>query len=110
MQESYGEGVANYTGPESCVAHRKGRHEALTGGETGQDMEPRNVQTPGRRRLGHWRKATSGAALARAVAEPCAVVDPSTCGNITQGNREIPGSPEFEQDWGRVGKSKDRIR
>ena len=31
MRESYGEGVASRTGPESCVAARKGGGEALTG-------------------------------------------------------------------------------
>ena len=32
MKVPYGEGVANHTGPESCVDTRKGIGEALTGG------------------------------------------------------------------------------
>ena len=32
MKEPYGGGVAIHSGPESCVASRKGRGEALTGG------------------------------------------------------------------------------
>jgi len=36
MKESYGEGVANHTGPESCVGVRKGSGEALTGVHTGR--------------------------------------------------------------------------
>ena len=31
MRESYGEGAATHTGPESCVALREGGGEALTG-------------------------------------------------------------------------------
>jgi RNA-directed DNA polymerase len=32
MKESYGEGVAHHTGPESCVVDRKVKGEALTCG------------------------------------------------------------------------------
>ena len=34
MKESYGEGLASHTGPESCVGRRKAAGEALTGGYT----------------------------------------------------------------------------
>jgi hypothetical protein len=36
MKESYGEGGATHTGPESCVGARKGDGEALTGERTGR--------------------------------------------------------------------------
>jgi hypothetical protein len=36
MKESYGEGVATHTGPESCAVAREGGGEALTGGRAGQ--------------------------------------------------------------------------
>ncbi len=36
MRESYGEGVASRTGPESCAAVREGVGEALTGVLAGQ--------------------------------------------------------------------------
>src|SRR4051795_12572458 len=32
----HSKGIANQTGPESCVAHREGRREALTGEPAGQ--------------------------------------------------------------------------
>ncbi len=57
MKESYGEGVANHTGPESCGITRKSGVEALTGESTGQDIEPRNTLTPGCRRPDGKRKA-----------------------------------------------------
>ena len=41
MQESYGEGVAIHTGPESCVAARKGGCEALTGERDRPGIQPR---------------------------------------------------------------------
>ena len=36
MKESYVEGLAAHSGPESCVAVRKGRGEALTGVRAGR--------------------------------------------------------------------------
>ena len=43
MKESYGEGLASHTGSESCGHGRKAGYEALTGGTTGQVIEPRNT-------------------------------------------------------------------
>jgi hypothetical protein len=37
-----GEGVANHTDPESCVASREGRSEALTGDSVGQPLSGEN--------------------------------------------------------------------
>ncbi len=39
MKESYGEGVANHTGPESCVGFPRGGGEALTGVRAGQGRQ-----------------------------------------------------------------------
>ena len=46
MKVSNTKGIANQTGPESCVAHREVRDEALTGEPTGQPLsrESFNVQ------------------------------------------------------------------
>jgi RNA-directed DNA polymerase len=38
MRESYGEGVAHHTGPESCAVDRKVKGEALTWVRTGQPL------------------------------------------------------------------------
>jgi hypothetical protein len=38
----YGEGIASHTGPESCVASREGRGEALTGECVGQPLSGEN--------------------------------------------------------------------
>ena len=42
MEELYVEGLATRDDPESCVASRKGRGEALTGARAGRAIEPRN--------------------------------------------------------------------
>jgi hypothetical protein len=39
--------VANHVGPESCVAHREVRREALTGVRTGQPLSHDRVDIPG---------------------------------------------------------------
>jgi hypothetical protein len=72
MEELYVEGLATRDGPESCVASCKGRGEALTGVRAGRAIEPRNVSS-GVLTLFEKRKATSLAALARAVRGPRAV-------------------------------------
>ena len=38
MKVSNRKGIANQTGPESCVAHREVRDEALTGEPAGQPL------------------------------------------------------------------------
>ena len=38
VQVHYGEGIANHTGPESCVVYREVCHEALTGERAGQPL------------------------------------------------------------------------
>lgn len=47
MKEPYGGGLATDSGPESCVAARKGRGEALTGVRAGWVWSLENVITPG---------------------------------------------------------------
>jgi RNA-directed DNA polymerase len=45
MQESYGEGVANHTGPELCGVSREAGHEALVGVRAGRVYSPEISQT-----------------------------------------------------------------
>ena len=81
MKELHTEGLATHGDPESCVASREGRGEALTGARAGRAIEPRNqfsgVPTPS----GRW-KATLLAALARAVSGPRAVAEPGHVRNL----------------------------
>lgn len=42
MKESYGEEIANRTGPELCVGVRKGTYEALVGVRAGRVLSREN--------------------------------------------------------------------
>ena len=111
MQESYGEGVASHTGPESCAVVREGRGEALTGGGAGRVLSRENygqlrgadaVETGGRpHRARRYRETRT---------DPARSETPSTHGSTSHGNREIPRPPVARGAAGRTGKSKDRRR
>ena len=49
MKESYGEGLASHTDPESCTVAREGGCEALTGVRTGQPLS-REIEPLSRKR------------------------------------------------------------
>jgi RNA-directed DNA polymerase len=105
MEELYVEGLATHGGPESCVASCEGRGEALTGVRAGRAIEPRNVSS-GVPTLFAKRKATSRAALARAVSGPRAVWEP---GHVRNLHVREPGEPvsarPLDQRAGRSGNA-----
>jgi RNA-directed DNA polymerase len=117
MKESYGEGLATHTGPESCVGGREAGGEALTGVRTGW-ASSREIHAPGRkpRVLRGADAVEEGGRQYRvrrqreARQDPARSETPSTYGNISHGNREIPRSPAAEGAAGRIGKSKDTRR
>ena len=74
MQVLYGEGLASHTGPESCVAVREDRCEALTGECVGQPLSGEN-QLRGADVL-RLQKATRRASIARDARRPRVVVEP----------------------------------
>ena len=90
MQESYGEGVASRTGPESCAGARKGMGEALTGVPAGRVLSREiphfRVPTPsmerGRQHRGHRQREMLG--------DPARSKTPSMLGSSTRRNWEIP--------------------
>jgi hypothetical protein len=115
MKESYGEGIANPTGPESCgVVDRKVAAEALTGVRTGRVWsreinalwrEPwllrgaDAVEVSGRpHRTLRYRERRS---------DPARSETPSTYGSILHGNREVPRLSAEQGAADRIGKSKD---
>ena len=103
MQESYGEGLAAHTGPESCAAVR----EALTGVRAGRVFSRERkllrdadaVEEGGRphpaRRQGKTRWS------------PARSETPSMSGYTSRENRESPWLPVVDGTAGRIGKSKD---
>jgi RNA-directed DNA polymerase len=107
MKESYGEGIASHTGPESCAAVRKGGREALTGERAGRVWSRERtllrdadaVEEGGRphpaRRHGKTRRS------------PARSETPSMPGRTSRENRESPWSPAVDGTAGRVRKSTD---
>lgn len=107
MKESYGEGVASHTGPESCVAVREDGREALTGEgagwvlsrETNSLRDADAVETGGRphpaRRYRETRRS------------PARSETPSMPGRTSRENRESPWLPAVDGTAGRVRKSTD---
>ncbi|MFI5305388.1 MAG: hypothetical protein ACHQYP_11420 [Nitrospiria bacterium] len=47
MKVPCGKGIANHTGPESCVAYREVRLEALTGEHIGQPLSRESIRIQG---------------------------------------------------------------
>ena len=105
MEELCVEGLATHDDPEPCVDDPRGRGEALVGARAGRAIEPRNqcsgVPAPSGRR-----KATSPAALTRAVSGPRAVGEP---GHVRNLHAREPGEPvparSLDQRAGRSGNA-----
>src|SRR3990172_9060247 len=105
MEESYGEGVAIHTGPESCGGVRKDAGEALTGERAGRVWSREIAQTSGCRRSRRQRKATPDAPPARGGSGPRAVADPA---HARKHHAREPGGPASVFGRGardRIGKS-----
>ena|SRR6266853_3022752 len=99
MQESYVEGLASHSGPESCVRPRKGVGEALTGVRAGR-VSSREIYDPrrevwsdrGAEAVEVSRRPHRGCRIGEAVPDPARSKTPCTRGNISHGNREVPRS------------------
>ena len=106
MQKSYESGVATHIGPESCGAARKGGVEALAGERAGRVFsrvrklrDADAVRRSGRQhRVRRYREACQN---------PARSETPSTYGDTSRGNREVPSPPRAAVALGRIGKSKD---
>ncbi len=115
MKESYVEGLAAHSGPESCVVVHKGRGEALTGVRAGRVLSRERilcvradlrgadaVEVRGRPHPAHRNREMRR--------NPARSETPCMYGNTSRENREIPCSPAPDGVAGRVGKSKDTRR
>ena len=107
MKESYAEGLASHSGPESCGASCKGSAEALAGVRAGRVLSRERwslrdadaVGRSGRHHRAHrYRQMRPGPARSETLC---------TYGNTSHENREVLGSPVADGAAGRVGKSKD---
>ena len=110
MKESYGEGLATHTDPESCGAACEGGVEALTGVRAGRVFSRvRNLlrDADAVRRSGRLHRVHRYREVCQS---PARSETPSTYGDTSRGNRDIPGPPRAVAALGRIGKSKDARR
>src|SRR5712691_1034046 len=109
MKESYGEGPATHTGPESCVAGREGGGETLTGGRAGRVFSRESLlrSADAVRRGGRPHPARRYCQTRRSAARS---ETPSMPGHTSCENRESPCPSAADGAAGRVGKSTDARR
>jgi RNA-directed DNA polymerase len=109
MKESYGEGVATHTGPESCADARESGREVLTGERAGRvfsrEISLRSADAVRRSGRPHSTRRDREAGRGSARSET-----PSMYGHTSRENRESLGSPVADGAAGCVGKSKDTRR
>ena len=110
MKESYGEGVATHTGPESCGVARKGGGEALTGERAGRVLSRERTSLRGADAVGEAEGHIRRVDIARRGGTPR--------GQRPRARTETPRartgrslcSPAADGAAGRIGKSKDARR
>ena len=110
MKESYGEGLATHTGPESCGIVRKDGVEASIGERAGRVFSRERTFLRGAdavRRSGRPHRVRR---QRETPSIPARSETPCTLGHTMRGNREIPESPVGDDPAGRVGKSYDARR
>jgi hypothetical protein len=116
MEDSYGEGLANHAGSESCVGVREGAGEALTGVRAGWVLS-REIHAPPQGGLLRGADAVEFGGrqdLQRRQGErlqdPARSETPSMYASTSRGNREIPLASVAARPTERVGWSQDRSR
>ena len=110
MKKSHEGGLATHIGPESCGAAREGGVEALTGDRTGRvfSRERHSLRDADAvRRCGRLHRVHR---YREVYQSPARSETPSTYGDTSHGNREIPSPPWAVVALGRIGKSKDARR
>jgi hypothetical protein len=107
MKESYGEGLATHTDPESCGAVCKGRVEALTGARAGQVFSRESPFLRGADAVRRSGRPHSAHRYRERRRDPARSETLCTHGNTSHENREILCLPATDGAAGRAGKSKD---
>ena len=110
MKESYVEGLATHSGPESCVAVREGSGEALTGVRAGRVFSRESCSLRGADAVRRSGRPHPVRRYRETLRDPARSETPCTYGNTSRENREIPCPPAADGAAGRVGKSKDPRR
>ena len=107
MKESYGEGLASHTGPESCAGTGNRDREALTGVRAGQVSSRESNFDWGANAVGESGRQHSLDRHREIRWDPARSKTLCMYGNTSHGNREILRSPLVDGTSGRAEKSKD---
>ncbi len=107
MKESYVEGLATHSGPESCAVAREGESEALTGVRAGRVLSRERTSLRGADVVGGRGRQHPARRYRETRRSPARSETPCMYGNTLRENREIPCLPVADGAAGRVEKSKD---
>lgn len=107
MKESYGKGLATHADPESCGAACEGSVEALTGARAGRVFSRERTILRGVDAVRRSGRQDSARRYRETLRSPARSETPSTYGNTSHENREIPCLPAADGAAGRAVKSKD---
>ena len=110
MKESYGEGLATHTDPESCGAACEGGVEALTGARAGRVFSRESESLRGADAVRRSGRLHSARRYRETRRNPARSETPCMRGSTAFGNREISRSPVAWSAAGRIGKSMDARR
>ena len=110
MRESYAEGLAAHSGPESCVVAREGRGEALTGVRAGRVLSRERTFLRGADAVEIGGRPHPSHRYREMRRSPARSETPCMYGNTSRENRESPRPPAADGVAGRIGKSKDTRR
>ena len=110
MKVRHDEGVANHIGPEPCGGNPRGLRRSVGRGAHRPAIEPRKLESFGRRRRRYHGRQHGRSALLRAPAQPGVVKETGMCGSSLHGNREVSGLACGGMPQVRVGKTRSRSR
>jgi hypothetical protein len=106
MKESYVKGLANHSGPESCVAWGNPLGEALTGEGAGRVLSRERYQTRDADLVRTRGRQQPACRIGEARWYPARSKTPGMYGSNLRENREILRPPKLAR-LGRIEKSKD---
>ena len=104
MKESYGEGLGSHPDPESCVAGREARGEALTGAHAGEVLSSESTVYQGADLVRNKGRQYGEHREGEMLEGPAESETLSMHGNSMDGNREISRTPGGKGP-GRLGKA-----
>lgn len=104
MRESYREGPASRSGPESCAVGREVGSEALTGVCAGRVLSHETFTIRGADAVTVCGRQHPGRRQGETFRDPAGSETSSMHRNTSRENREIPWSPAADGAAGRAGK------